>query len=215
MDEDNDLSASVVRNLDVVVSAYRHLDRVDKRFLEAIMWYLRELTDELDWHLGGMDSNSDLYGFVDHWFCPTSWVNEGNPDDTEIYFDICAEEPEGEDLHWATCLIGALGDESAAMIKCELPKLPKRYGNRNFLAREDITSDVSALGFEINGSEVQRRVVIDREALAKAFENDDGEDINDGFRTALSPLGDAMRDLAKQNDAWNAVRAKFLEVAGE
>jgi hypothetical protein len=157
-----------------------------------------------------MNDNSENFGFGEHWFCTTAWVNEAEPDETDIYFEISSDEPEGEDLHWITCLTAALGDEASSMIRLEWPKLPKRYGNRNFLAREDITREISALGFEIDSNEVMCRFVVDRERLAKAFDDDDGEGISEGFRQALAPLGDEIRRIAKQLDAWNALRAKIL-----
>jgi hypothetical protein len=215
MDEDSELSASVVRNLDVVVAAYNHLDRIERRFLEVTMVYLQEVADGLNWYLGGMDENSELHGFNDHWFCPNAWVNQDKPDETDVYFNISSNEPEDADLHWITCFTAALGDEACTELKFEWPKLPKRNGNRNFLAREDITRDISALGFEIDGTKVMCRVAIDREILAKAFDEDDGEDISDGFRAALAPLGDLVGRLAKKIDAWNALRIKILTVADE
>lgn len=215
MDENNDLSASVVRNLDVVEAAYRHLQRVDERLLEATMCYLSEVTDSIEWHLSGMDKNADQQGFDNHWLCPTAWVSTANPDETEIYFDICAVGPEFEDLHWTTCFTGALGDEAGAAIKLEFPKLPKRNGNRNFLAREDVTREVSALGWEIDGTEVMCRFIIDRETLSKAFESDDGEDLSEGFRLALAPLGDKIHSIDKKLGAWNAFRGKIVAAVDE
>jgi hypothetical protein len=210
MDEDNELDASIVRNLDVVVSSYRNIERIDDRLLEVTMLYLRELTDSFEWHLGGMAENSKHHGFSKHWFCPTAWVNETNPDDTEIYFEISSEEPDDEDFHWITCLTAALGEEASAMIRLEWPKLPKRNGSRNFVAREDVASEISSLGCEIDGSEIQCRFVIDREALAIAYESDDGDDLNDHFRQALSPIGDVLKKIVENQIIWDELRVKIL-----
>ena len=63
MDDNNELSASIVRNLDVVEAATRHLVAVEKRLLGVIMAYLDAECAEIGWRLAGRDVDADNSGF--------------------------------------------------------------------------------------------------------------------------------------------------------
>lgn len=215
MDENTELSASVVRNLDVVEASARHLADVENRLLSVMMTYLKSECADIGWRFIGFDEDAEDNGFEKHSFFPANWASEDDPETPDFFFDICAIGPEAENLKWITCFTRALGNEAEAVIRVNFQKVLGKTKNKKFLARPEIRDATLALNFENNGVEVDRRFAIDREALAKAFEEDDGEEINDGFRSALSPLGTEIRDLAKQIAVWDKLRMKATAFANE
>lgn len=215
MDDNNELSASVVRNLDVVEAATRHLAAVERRLLGVIMVYLDSECADIGWRLVGRDADADDSGFDDNSFFPPSWASEDDGEDADFFFDICAEGPASGDLSWITCLTRAMGNDGETVIQVNFQKFLGKNKNKKFLARPDIRNAIAALNFENNGIDVQRRFVIDRELLAKAFDDDDGEDINAGFREALAPLGSEVREIARQFKEWDVLRVKAVALANE
>jgi hypothetical protein len=215
MDDNNELSASVVRNLDVVEAATRHLAVVERRLLGVIMTYLDSVCADIGWRLVGRDADADDAGFGYNSFFPPSWAIDDHEESADFLFEICAEGPDCGDLNWITCLTRAMGNDGETVIQANFQKFLGKPKNKKFLARPDIRDAIAALGFENNGVEVQRRFVIDRELLAKAFDDDDGEDINAGFREALAPLGSDVREIARQFKGWDALRVKAVSFANE
>lgn len=215
MDDNNELSASVVRNLDVIEAATRHLVAVEKRLLGVIMAYLDSECSDIGWRLAGRDVDADNSGFDDNSFFPPSWASEDDGEGGDFLFEICAEGPACGDLNWITCLTRAMGNDGETAIQANFQNFLGKNKNKKFLARPDIRNAIAALNFENNGIAVQRRFVIDRELLAKAFDDDDGEDINAGFREALAPLGAEVREIATQFKGWDALRVKAVALANE
>jgi len=215
VDENNELSASVVRNLDVVEAAYRHLATVEHRLLGVVMTYLESECAEIGWRFVGSDDGAEDFDIDDNSFFPPNWASDDDEDEAEFFFDICATGPEAVNLNWITCFTRAMGNEAETVIKANFQKFLGKNKNKKFLSRSDIRNDIVALNFENNGVEVQRRFVIDRELLAKAFDEDDGESINDGFREALAPMGAEVREIAKQIAAWDELRMKAIAFANE
>jgi len=215
MDDSNELSASVVRNLDVVEAATRHLVAVEKRLLSVIMAYLDSECSDIGWRLAGRDVDADNSGFDENSFFPPSWVSEDDGEGADFLFEICAEGPACGDLNWITCLTRAMGNDGETVIQANFQNFLGKTKNKKFLARPDVRNAIAALNFENNGVDVQRRFAIDRELLAKAFDDDDGEDINAGFRAALMPIGRELREIATKFKAWDALRAKAVALANE
>lgn len=215
MDENNELSASVVRNLDVVEAAYKYLSTVEHRLLGVVMNYLKSECAEIGWRFVGSDDGAEDFGFEDNLFFPPNWANDDDEDEAEFFFDICATGPDAENLKWITCFTRALGNEAEIVIEANFQDLLGRMKNKQFLGRSDIRNNIVALKFENNGVKVQRRFHIDRELLAKAFNEDDGDSINEGFRAALAPMGAEVREIAKQIAAWDDLRMKAIAFASE
>jgi hypothetical protein len=215
MDDNNELSASVVRNLDVIEAATRHLVAVEKRLLGVIMAYLDSECADIGWRLAGRDVGADNSGFDENSFFPSSWTSEDDGEDADFYFEICAEGPACGDLNWITCLTRAMGNDGETVIQANFQNFLGKTKAKKFLIRPDIRNAIAALRFENSGVEIQRRFVIDRELLAKAFDEDDGEELTEEFRAALAPIGQEIRDIVKRFKEWDALRAKAVAFANE
>ena len=174
MDDNNELIASVVRKLDVVEAATRHLVAVEERWLSVIMAYLDSECSDIGWRLAGRDVDADNSGFDDNSFFPPSWASEDDGEGADFLFEICAEGPACGDLNWITCLTRAMGNDGETVIQANFQNFLGKNKNKKFLARPDIRNAIAALNFENNGINAQRRFAIDRELLAKAFDDDDG-----------------------------------------
>ena len=108
-----------------------------------------------------------------------------------------------------------MGNDGETVIQANFQNFLGKNKNKKFLARPDIRNAIAALNFENNGINVQRRFAVDRELLAKAFDDDDGQDINAGFRAALMPIGQELREIANKFKEWDALRAKAVALANE
>ena len=197
-EDDNALSAIVVRNILDIEAAIAHANNIiGERLTREWNSIFDRALDTDAWYVSGKEN------FWEGWFCPKTWTTQhGKKKDAASYFAL-ETTSEDEFDSWAASLTAGSRETGIAGLF---------YGYRNnktlFLnamkALPDAVAQIQKAGFVIDGDQIYHPLHIVREELALGFEADD-------LTQALAPFQRAADGLIEALPAFETLHAEFVK----
>ena len=188
MSEENKLNAMIVRNIDDIDAAYsRATNEIETALTREVAAIFSEAAKSESWE--GSDDDASL---DELWLAPAEWWSEGQDDEDEEYDLFLTLGYDGKaDLTWLATFLGS-GDlrlgiflDSNALTESRWRKLVRSLD-------PGLINKLAAAGFSVDASKgfIALYVKIDKEALAKGFEDGD-------IAESLGPIADALAQAVK------------------
>tara|TARA_R100001129_G_scaffold181499_1_gene160865 strand:+ start:846 stop:1463 length:618 start_codon:yes stop_codon:yes gene_type:complete len=197
-DDDNALSAIVVRNILDIEAAMAHANTaIEERLTGEWNSIFNRAFDTDSWY----SSESD--DFWEGWFCPKTWLTQhGKKKNAASYFTL---ETTGNDEFesWVATLTSGSEETGIAGLFYIYSSNKTLFLNA-LKALPDAVAQIQKAGFMINGDRIYFPLHIKREELALGFEADD-------LTHALTPFQKAADGLLEALPAFVTLHTGFVE----
>lgn len=191
----NDADALIIRSLPDLHQAILQIDRLDTQLLKAIDDVTALWVQQNGWEGTG---ELELFGGK-LWVAPTTWAVTGqDTEDYHLYFDLERTKSDPED---SVDLI-SLTSSGSQMLGLVLGY--DTIGARPF---KKLYRELAPPGLPLNGSSFFLPIVLDREELAKAVEDDALDEALGPLRAALDQLPELA---ARLQPLKNAIEAEAI-----
>lgn len=197
-EDDNALSAIVVRNILDIEAAMAHAENtIEERLTREWNSVFNRALDTDGWHV------SESEDFWEGWFCPKAWTTQhGKKKDAASYFTLTTT---GRDAFhsWAASFTAGSKETGIAGLFYDYSSNKTLFFNA-VKALPDAVAQIQEAGFVIDGDRIYYPLHIEREALALGFEADD-------LTQPLAPFQQAADGLVEALSAFETLHTEFVK----
>lgn len=190
MENDDKLAGLIIRNIAELEGALKYLEeQVTPRLAEAIFEIIESSAGASDWYFS---DTSDPGG----WFCLKDWLIAGrSKPDANMWLQI---QTPGDDPSetWEGSFSRGLATEHTAALLLRYNRVGKRQWAELRAGLPDAMDSIRSAGFVVDGDQIYFSLPLDREQLAKAFEQRD-------ISAALGRIEEMADALSKAIPALN------------
>ncbi len=183
---DRELSAIIVRNIIDIEDAIGHAEKIiDDRLSKEFNAVFDRQFDINDWYL------SEDKDYWESWFCPNQWTISGkSKPETQLTFGLHIIGEDG--FHsWLASIV--TGNKERGITSLWLkPSIKTSVYKKAWDESKEEIAQIQEAGFIIDDYDIYYPILIEAEALAVGFENDDLAPAIEQFEKAAIALDRAM-----------------------
>lgn len=193
--QDNDIGATIVRNIDLLESAMSYAsETMDRLIGQEIGDILKRKRDKFGWNGDPVETVEDNF-----WLSSPEWISEGDPDGN---YDLLVEmDMTGEAVTWLAYFAGVA--DLGVHLEPSSNTLSRGPLKRVLKNNPELMAEFASRGFHWDPEgKLTLPVEFSREALAMAFEEED-------FSEALAPLEEALDLVFEARALFDRLVAKI------
>ncbi|MGR3761741.1 hypothetical protein ACUXV3_16675 [Roseobacteraceae bacterium NS-SX3] len=193
--QDNDIGAAIVRNIDLLESAMSYAtDTMDRLLGQEVGDILKRKRDKFGWSGDPVETFED--GF---WLSPPEWISEDDPDGN---YDLFVEMDMTEEANtWLAYFAGVNG--LGVFLAPSSNTLSPAPFKRVLKSSPELMAEFASKGFHWDPEgKLTLPLEFSREALAMAFQEED-------FSEALAPLEEALDLVFETRALFDQLAAKI------